>query len=314
MSRRSELQRKTQEIELELTRQPEIDQGRSDSHIEAVRITSEAAARFEEERGARVAAEQAKAEAETKLREMEAKLIESEERLRQANAKLQQEALKYAKSEERANELEVRLGAENAKARRIEENYRAEIDWLRSELEVAVTTARETEESHKTEMARITAEAESRAHEAEVATRQQYQIKVEEAIASAQAAMFNLEETHKKLEEAEARYQETGARARQAETQLRQIELILKMNSALIGQALQGPLQVNGKNGSAPFPFDLPAEIYEGLNGVLLSTTEAPRTAREESASQTLPGNDGRHGGGAEPESGSPDRGKASYT
>src|SRR5215813_6181236 len=66
MSRRSELQRKTQEIELELKRQPEIDQSRADSHIEAVRITSEAAARFEEERDARVAAEEAKAEAEAK--------------------------------------------------------------------------------------------------------------------------------------------------------------------------------------------------------------------------------------------------------
>jgi hypothetical protein len=99
MSRRSELQRKTQEIELELKRQPEIDQSRADSHIEAVRITSEAAARFEEERDARVAAEEAKAEAEAKLLEMEARISETAERLRQAEARLQQESSKRALAE-----------------------------------------------------------------------------------------------------------------------------------------------------------------------------------------------------------------------
>src|SRR5215475_10076849 len=138
MSRRSELQRKTQEIELELKRQPEIDQSRADSHIEAVRITSEAAARFEEERDARITAEEAKAEAEAKLLEMEARVSETAERFRQAEAKLlemearvsetaerfrqaeaglQQESSKRALAEEKANELEVRLAAETAKIR-----------------------------------------------------------------------------------------------------------------------------------------------------------------------------------------------------
>src|SRR5262249_44690893 len=70
--------------------------------------------------------------------------------------------------------------------------------------------------------------AESRAQQAETAARQ-YQIKVEEAIASAQAAMFNLEETQKKLNETEAKYQDMETRARQAETRSYRLYQILKL-------------------------------------------------------------------------------------
>jgi hypothetical protein len=262
MSRRSELQRKTQEIELELKRPPEIDQSRADSHIEAVRITSEAAARFEEERDARIAAEEAKTEAEAKLLEVEAKVSETAERLRQAEAGLQQESSKRALAEEKANELEVRLAAETAKirseadakiqgmgaeARRIEENYKVEIDWLRGELEETLTTARRAEENHRAEMTRITFEAESRALQAEANARQS-QIKVEEAIASAQAAMFNLEETQKKLEDAEARFREMEIKARQAEIRSQRLQLISKLAFTSAEQVLAEALDADDEN------------------------------------------------------------------
>jgi hypothetical protein len=323
MSRRSELQRKSQELELELKRPPEISQ----SHLEAVRATSEAAAQFEEEMSARIAAEDARAEAEAKLREMEARASETEERLQQveagllkaeerfrqaedglrqeiskrtsaeerlkqaeaavqeeaskrasaeerlqqAESELQQESIKRSSTEARATELNIRFAAETekikaeaeakiqgmvAETRRIEEHYKAEIDWIRSELETATVAVNQAESNVR-----------------------QYQVKIEEAIASAQAAMFNLEETQKKLEVAEARIQETDTRAHQAENQLRQVDLILKMNSTLIRQVFDGTLKTNGKNGAAPLPFDLPAEIYEGLNGLSLFAHGDPRTS-----------------------------------
>jgi hypothetical protein len=139
MSRRSEVERKSREIEENLRRQPEIDRGR----IEAPIKTSVAAARFEEERNARIAAEQAKAEAEAKLREMEARASEAEERLRQAETRLQ-----------------------------IEENYKVEIDQIRAELEKSLAAMRQAEENHRDEMARITAEAEAKYREMENRARQ----------------------------------------------------------------------------------------------------------------------------------------------
>src|SRR5262245_18198044 len=140
MSRRSEAERKSIEIEAELRRQQEIELDR----VELLRKESEAA-QIEEERKARVAADQAKAEAEAKLREMEARASEAEERLRQAEDRLRQEAAALTMAEERANELEVRLTVETGRVtaeaeariqgiegetRRIEENYKAENDWI----------------------------------------------------------------------------------------------------------------------------------------------------------------------------------------
>jgi hypothetical protein len=120
MSRRSELERKSQEIEQELKRPPEIDQ----THIEIVRATSEAAARFEEERSARVAAEQAEAEAEAKLREMEVRGAETEERLRQAEARLQQSEERFRQAEARLQQSEERFRQAEAGLQQSEERFR----------------------------------------------------------------------------------------------------------------------------------------------------------------------------------------------
>jgi hypothetical protein len=336
MSRRSELQRKSQEIELELKRQPEV----SNSHLEALRATSEAAARFEEEISARLAAEEARAEAEAKLHEMEASasetekrlrqieagLQQTEERLRQAEASLQQESLKRASAEERlqraeaglqqelskrtsaeerAKEIEVRFTAESAKiraeaeakiqaigteTRRIEENYRVEIDWIRSELESAVAAAKQAEENHKAEITKITFEAESRVYQSESNARQ-YQVKVEEAIASAQAAMFNLEETQKKLDEAEARFREMEIRASQAETRCHRLYLITKLTFTSAEQVLAETLNsgdenekesnVISLNGAITAPLeDLPAEVSEFAANGSMDYGEYPFTER----------------------------------
>src|SRR5215510_14314056 len=169
MLRRSEVERKSGEIEDELRRQQEIDQGR----IELANAASEAAARSEEEKKARIASEQSKAEAEAKMRGMEVRASEVEERLRQAETGLQQESSKRSLAEERANELDIRFAAENAKvmaeaeakiqgigaeARRIEVNYKAEIDWIRAELERVMASMEQAEENHRTELERATAE------------------------------------------------------------------------------------------------------------------------------------------------------------
>jgi hypothetical protein len=326
MSRRSELDRKSQEIEQELKRQPDIDQ----THIEIVRATSEAAARFEEERNARIAAEQAKAEVEAKLREMEARASETEERLRQvkveveaklremearaskteerlrqADTGLQQEASKRASAEERANELEARFAAESAKirteaeakiqgigaeTRRIEEKYKFEIDWIRGELETAVASAKQAEDNHKTEITRITFEAESRVYQAE-ANAHQYQIKVEEAIASAQAAMFNLEETQKKLDEAESRCREMEIRARHAEIRAHRLYLISQLTFASAEEVIavtpnagdenQNGIKVISLNGATTAPLDVPpAEIQEFAANDSMDYGEYPFTDR----------------------------------
>jgi hypothetical protein len=345
MVRRSEVQRKSQEIEDDLKRQQEIDQGR----MEFVRAATEAAGRFEEERKARIAAEQSKAEAEAKLREMEVRASEAEERLRraeaglqqteaglqqaeaklqqteaglqqaeaklqqtetglqqteaglqqaeaklqqteaglqQAKAKLQQteaglqrEASRRSLAEERANEIEIRLAADNAKvvaeaeakiqgvraeARRIEENYKAEIGWIRDELEMLTESAKLAEENHSAEIARITAEAEARTQQVEANTRQQYQIKVEQAIANTQAALFNLEETQRKLDETEARRQEIEARARQVENLCRRLYLISKLSftsaEQIIAETL-GPGDENEKDAMV-IPIDLATNTY----------------------------------------------------
>lgn len=274
MSRRSELERKSLEIEEELNRQPEIDLGR----VDLLRKASEAA-QLEEQRKARVAAEQAKAEAEAKLREMEARASEAEGRLRQAEARLQQGASALALAEEKANELEARLAAESAKVmaeaeakiqgigaetRRIEENYKAEIDWIRAELDMATASARHAEENHRAEMARITAEAEARTHQAEANVRRQYQIKVEEAIANAQAAMFNLDETQKKLDEAETACREMETRAHQAEKRSRRLYLISKLSFASAEQVIAETLDAGDENeqDAVVIPLDLATNTY----------------------------------------------------
>ncbi len=308
MLRRSEVERKSTEIEEDLKRQQEIDQGR----MEFVRAATEAAGRFEEERKARIAAEQSKAVAEAKLREMETRVSGAEERLReaeagkqqaearlqkaeagkqqaearlqqaeagkqqaearlqqaearlqQAEAEIQQEASKRSLAEERANELEIRLAADSAKlvaeaeakiqgvraeARRIEENYKAEIGWIRDELEMLTESARLAEESHSAEIARITAEAEARTQQVEANTRQQYQIKVEQAIANTQAALFNLEETQRKLDETEARRQEIEARARQVENLCRRLYLISKLSFTSAEQIITETLGSGDEN------------------------------------------------------------------
>ena len=259
MLRRSEVERKSEEIEDELRRQQEIEQGRT----ELARAASETAARFEEEKKARIAAEQSKAEAEAKLRGMDVRASEVEERLRQAEAGLQQESSKRSLAEERANELEIRFAAESAKvmaeaeakiqgigaeARRIEENYTAEIDWIRAELERVMAETVQAEENHRAEIARITAEAEARAQQSEANTRRQYQIKVEEAIANAQAAMFNLEETQKKLDQTEARRHEMETKARQAVNLCRRLYLISKLSFTSAEQIIAETLDAGDEN------------------------------------------------------------------
>jgi hypothetical protein len=329
MSRRSELERKSQEIEQELKRPPEIDQ----THIEIVRATSEAAARFEEERSARIAAEQAKAEAEAKLREMEVRASETEERFRQAEAGLQQSAERFRQAEaglqqsterfrqaeaglqqeiskrtsaeERANELETRFAAESAKIkadaeakiqaigaerRRIEEKYKVEIDWIRGELETSVASANQAKENHKAEISRITFEAESRVYQAETNARQ-YQIKVEEAIASAQAAMLNLEETQKKLDDAQARYREMEIRAHQAETRAHRLYLISKLTFTSAEEAISETpnadddnvkeANVISLNGATTAPLDSPpGAIAEFMSNESIDYGEYPFTER----------------------------------
>src|SRR5215510_11231914 len=298
--RRSEVERKSSEIEEELRRQQEIDQGR----IELMRTASEAAARSEEERKARIAAEQSKAEAETKLHEVEAKASEVEERLRQAEAGLQQETSKRSLAEEKANELGIRFTAESAKikaeaevkiqgngaeARRIEENYnaeidwiraelervtasakqaeenhRAEIDWIRAELEGVTASAKQAEENHRAEIVRIKTEAEARTQQVEANTRQQYQIKVEEAIANTQAAMFNIEETQKKLDEAEAGRHEMEARARQAEILSHRLHLISKLSFNSAEQIIAENLGADDEfeKDAVVVPLDLTTDTY----------------------------------------------------
>jgi hypothetical protein len=317
MLRRSEVERKSNEIEEDLKRQQEIDQGR----MEYVRAATEATGRFEEERKARIAAEQSKVAGEAKLLEMEARASEAEERLRQAEAglqqaeaglqqaearlqqtearlqqtearlqqteaglqqaeaRLQQEASKRSLAEERANELEIRLAADSAKvmaeaetkiqgvraeARRIEENYKAEIGWIRDELEMATESANQAEENHKAEIVRTTAEAEARTQQVEANTRQQYQIKVEQAIANTQAAMFNLEETQRKLDETEARRQEIEFRARQVESLCRRLYLISKLSFTSAEQIIAETLGAGdaNENGALVTPIDLAANTY----------------------------------------------------
>jgi hypothetical protein len=227
MSRRSDAERKSREIEEELRRQSEIDQGQ----IEAVIKTSEAAARFEEERKARIAVEQAKAETDERFR-------------------------------------------------RIEEKYKVEMDEIRAELEDVAAAARQAEknhrqaeekhrqaeEKHRDEITRITAEAESRAHQAEANARQQYQIKVEEAIATAQTATFNLEETRKKLSEAETNYREMENIARQAETRWRRLYLILKLSLSSAEQIIAETHNADddAEKDAMVIPLELPTEAYLG--------------------------------------------------
>jgi hypothetical protein len=295
MLRRSEVERKSEEIEDELRRQQEIEQGR----IELARVASDAAARFDEEKKARIAAEQSKAEAEAKLRGMDVRASEVEERLRQAESGLQQESSKRSLAEERANELEIRFAAESAKvmaeaeakiqgigseARRIEENYKAEIDWIRAELERVMASTKQAEENHraeleramaetvqaeenhraelervmasmkqaeenhKAEIARITTEAEARAQQSEANICRQYQIKVEEAIANTQTAMFNLEETQKKLDEREARRHEMETKARQAVNLCRRLYLISKLSFTSAEQIIAETLDAGDEN------------------------------------------------------------------
>src|SRR5215510_341765 len=293
MLRRSEVERKSGEIEEELKRQQVIEQGR----IEAARAASEAAGRFEEEKKARIAVEQSKAEAEAKLREMEVRASDVEGRLRQSEAGLPQEASKRSLAEEKANELGIRLAAETAKvraeaeekiqgigaeARRLEENYKAEIDWIRGELdrvmasmkqaeenhraemESMIASTKQAEENHRAEIARITAEAEARSQRTEANTRQQYQIKVEEAIANTQAAMFNLEGTQKKLDETEARRYEMETKARQAVNLCRRLYLISKLSFTSAEQVIAETLDAGDENekDALVIPLDLASTPY----------------------------------------------------
>jgi len=292
MVRRSEVERKSTEIEEDLKRQQEIDHGR----MELARAASEAAARFEEEMRARIAVEQLKAEAEARLRETEAKLRETEvrfseveERFQQVEVELEEETSKRSLAEEKANELEIRL-AETAKvmaeaeakiqgmgaeARRIEENYKAEIDWIRAELERVMVSARHAEENHRAEIARITADAQAEVQQVEANTRRQYQIRVEEAIANTQAAMFNLDETQKKLDEAEAGRHEMENKARQAKKLYRRLYLISKLSIASAEQIIAETLGADYENekDALIIPLDLASSSYSdgfpsGANGL----------------------------------------------
>ena len=112
-------------------------------------------------------------------------------------------------------------------------------------------------------MARITAEAESRAQD-EANARQQYQIKLDEAVANAQAAMFNLEEAQKKLDEAEARYREMETRARQAEIRSHRLYTISKLSFTSAEQIIADILDEGDENekDAIVIPLDLATDTY----------------------------------------------------
>jgi hypothetical protein len=185
-----------------------------------------------------------------------------------------------------------------AETRRIEKNYKVEIEWIRSELEAAVAAAQEAEENHKSEIARITAEAESWAHqaEAEANVRQQYQTKVEEAIANTQSAMFTLEETQKKLAEAEAKCQELENRARQAESRSHRLYMISKLTFSSAEEVIAGASGMSDENEKevTVAPGDIAATPYSdnfsmenresGVNG---STDYGDRAFSNELSAQT---------------------------
>jgi len=203
--------------------------------------TKDAHARIETEVKARRAAEQAKAEA----RKGEAK----------AKGTAENYKVEITKLKDRVQEVE-------ATARQAEENYKVAIAGISAELEATAVATTQAEESHRAEIAKVSAEAEARAQQAEANAHQLYQTKVEEAIASAQAAMFTLEETQKKLIEAEAKYQEMEARARQAETRARQVYLISKLSSAFVEQVFGGALKMSDEKGGLIIPPDFAANAY----------------------------------------------------
>jgi hypothetical protein len=269
MSRRSEAERKSREIEEDLRRQSEIGQDR----VEAVINTAKLAARFEEERKSRIASEQAKAEAEASVREMEAKVAKADESLRRIEEKYKLE-IDWIRAELEEMAAAARQADDNHKAE--EEKYKVEIDWIRAKMEEMAATARQADDNHKAEMAGIIAQAESRAHQAEMNLRQQYQIKVEEALASAQAAIFNLDETQKKLSETEAKYREMEYRARQAETRSRRLYLILKLSFSSAEQIIaETPgLGDEYENDATIIPIDLPTNTYSDD-----FSSETPETA-----------------------------------
>ena len=292
MSRRSEAERKSREIEEDLRRQSEIEQGRIDAAIK----TSEAVARLEEERKARIASEQAKADAEANLRQMEARVAEAEASLRRIEEKYKVEIdWTRAEMEEMA-----------AAVRQAEENHKVEMARIMDERAAA---ARQAEENHKVEIARITAEAESRAHQAEVNTRQYYQIKVDEALASAQAAHFNLEQTQKKLSETEASYWEMENRARQAETRSRRLYLILKLSVSSAEQIVVETSNVGDEHekDAMVIPLDIPTNAYSddqssetpesGANGSMdyedILFSDRMRALLEAAARANPPGDEG---------------------
>ncbi len=233
MLRRSEVERKSREIEEDLRRQSEIDRDRIDAAIK----TADSAARFEEERNARIAAEQAKAEAEAKLREMEARASGAEERLRQAETRLQ-----------------------------IEENYKVEINWIRAELEEALTTTRQAEENHRDEMARITAEAEEnhRDEMARITAEAEENHRDEMARITAEAEENHRDEMARITAEAEAKYREMENRARQAETCSRRLYLILKLGFSSAEQIIAEALNVGDEDekDAMIIPLDLAANAY----------------------------------------------------
>jgi hypothetical protein len=306
---------------------------------EAEERLRQAEARLQQESSERALAEERAGEIEVRGAAESAKIrAEAEERLRQAEARLQQEASKRALAEGKANELEVRVATESAKiraeaeakihaaqaeARQIEENYKAEIDWIRAELEEAAAASERAEESHSAEITRITAEAEGRRQQAEANIRQQYQIKVDEAAAGAQAAMFNLEETQKKLGEAEAKCRESEARERQAEAKgresearerqaearLRHVYLASRLALTLIGRAFRGDLNLDDENGKLQIPNDLSLDDLLGVSGspasADLSLPDGLKALFDAlTPAEVLGDGDGADGGGAQRETG----------
>jgi hypothetical protein len=234
---------------------------------------------LQQETSKRISIEERLRQTESGLQQECSNRASAEERLRQAEAGLQQESSKRASAEARANELEVKLAAETAKikaeseakiqgiaaeTRRIEENYKVEIDWIREELEGSVAAARQAEEKHKAEINRIMMDADSRVYQAEASTRQQYQIKVEEALDSAQNAMFNLEETQKKLYEAEARCRQMELRAIQAETRSQRLYLISKLTFTTAEQVIADALNADDEDekGAKVVSLDVAKNAY----------------------------------------------------
>ncbi len=257
------------EIEVEFNRSMELAWVEFETAIANVK----AEAQSSEESIVRRITEQSRAEVEAVTKDAHAR-IQAEVKVRreaeQVKAKAQKAEAKAKQTVERDKveiaeikaEVEARVQEVEARARRAEEIYKIEIAEISAELKATAIAANQAEESYRAELAKVSAEAEAQAHQAEAKARRQYQTKVEEAIASAQATMLTLEEAQKKSIEAEAKYWEMEARAHRAETRSRQIYLISRLSFAFVEQIFGGTLNMSDEKGGLVIPPDFATNAY----------------------------------------------------